>query len=183
MEQEDKLLEKVKNGDKEAFRDIVEKYKNLIYSICFNVSKNKADAENLAQETFLKVYTSLNSYKGNSFKNWMCKIAVNKSIDFKRRSQKVIYFNVNYEIEENIPSGINIEEEILIREDKKKLVNLLNKIPEKYSKILKRYYIYQKSYKEIAKEEKISIRTVESRIYRGRKELKKMWKEDDFNAL
>ncbi len=75
------LIEKVKNGNDHAFRLLVEKYRNLIFHIVYGILRNEKDAEDAAQEVFIKIYTSLPQYEKQGFKTWISRIAVNHAID------------------------------------------------------------------------------------------------------
>jgi RNA polymerase sigma-70 factor (ECF subfamily) len=80
------LVARVLEGDKNSYRQLVEKYQNKIFSLAFDILKSKEDAEDVVQETFVKAYLSLPSFKGqSSFYTWLYRIAYNMSIDVKRR--------------------------------------------------------------------------------------------------
>lgn len=181
MEQEELLIKRALVGDEKAFGKIIDTYKNLVFAIILNVVKDKHEAENLAQETFISMYSSLSSYKGPSFKNWIGRIAVNKAIDWNRKSIREGE-GLNHYLSQldkaNFLTVPSFEEEIIKAEDIKKLQRLLYKLPSKYGDILDKYFIQSMNYKEIAEQEGISVRTVESRLYRGKRLLQESWKED-----
>lgn len=181
MEQEEFLIKKVISGDQHAFREIVDNHKNYIFSIIFNIVKNRQEAENISQETFLAVYSSLKNYQGKSFKSWIGRIAVHKSIDWvrkkKREREGLLAYLQNVESTQEI--GPSLEERILKEEEMNKLNDVLLQLPMKYRMILEKYFVQSMSYKEIAEVENISVRTVESRLYRGKKLLREGWKEDE----
>ena len=83
---DDILVARVLEGDKNSYRQLVEKYQNKIFSLALDILKTKEDAEDVVQETFVKAYLSLPSFKGqSSFYTWLYRIAYNMSIDVKRR--------------------------------------------------------------------------------------------------
>jgi RNA polymerase sigma-70 factor (ECF subfamily) len=83
---DDALVARVLEGDKDSYRQLVEKYQNKVHSLAFDILKSKEDAEDVVQETFVKAYLSLPSFKGqSSFYTWLYRIAYNMSIDVKRR--------------------------------------------------------------------------------------------------
>lgn len=85
-ELDDQLVELSLSGDKDAYRQLVEKYQNKLFSLAFDILKTREDAEDVVQETFVKAYLSLKSFKGqSSFYTWLYRIAYNMSIDVKRR--------------------------------------------------------------------------------------------------
>lgn len=177
---EDCIIKSAQRGNKEDFRRIVEYYQNIVFAVCFNVLKDYYEAENAAQETFLQVYNSLHTYEFKGFKTWISRIALNKSIDIRRKIQRGNNYNVvslNDNLDLDINEGRLIEDEIIKNEDAKRIKELCLKLPDTYGTIINKYYIQSKSYAQIAKEEGISIKTVESRLYRGRKKLKENWEE------
>lgn len=179
MDPDELLVKKAIKGDDDSFRNIVEKYQGLVYAICFNITGHRQEAENLTQETFLQVYRSLSRYENKSFKSWIGKIATNKAIDWKRKSRlenegKVVYLE---DIEEISTDKNSIHDELIKKENTKRLLELCNKLPEIYSTVLIKFYIQSKSYNEISKENGISVKTVESRLYRAKHAIRKQWRE------
>ncbi len=180
-----KLIQAAQNGNSEAFRQLVEIYKAYVFAICFNILRDKDEAENMAQEAFIEVYRSLKSYEFRGFKTWMGRIAANKCIDYKRKMKKKLIHEVNIE-DENlyiIADDKPIIEKIIENEDKERLRNILYTLPEVYISTIKKYYMQGKTYEEIAREENVSIKTVESRLYRGRKILREKWEEEENETL
>lgn len=179
MDPDELLVKKALKGDENSFRIIVEKYQGLVYAICFNITAHRQEAENLAQETFIQVYRSLSRYENKGFKSWIGKIATNKAIDWKRKRRlenegKVVYLE---DIEEISTESNLIYDELIQKENTKKLLELCNRLPEIYSTVLIKFYIQSKSYNEISKEDGISIKTVESRLYRAKHAIRRQWKE------
>ena len=73
------------DGSDHAFRLLVEKYRNDVFRTVFAVLRDQKEAEDAAQEVFMKIYTSLPQYENQGFKTWMTRIAVNHAIDVKRK--------------------------------------------------------------------------------------------------
>lgn len=172
------LIENIKNGNEKAFETLINNYKNYIYTICYGIIKNHEEALDISQEVFIKVYFSILSYKNQGFKSWISKIAINTSIDYHRKLkniQKLI--PIDGDNEDLFSSYDDIEENVINNFDLNKLSKLYKSLPEKYYKILKKYYFENKSYSCISLEENISIKTVETRLYRARKMLKERWED------
>lgn len=181
MEPDELLIKRVLNGDQEAFRKIVEIYQNLVFAICFNITGHRQEAENLAQETFIQVYRSLSRYENKGFKAWIGRIATNKAIDWKRKSKaesekKLLYIE---DIEELKSEEASLQDQLIRDENRKKILKICESLPLKYSVVLKKYYVHSKSYNQISKEEGISVRTVESRLYRAKQAIRKKWEEEE----
>jgi RNA polymerase sigma factor (sigma-70 family) len=180
MDSEELIIKNVLRGDDEAFRHIVEKYQGLVFSICLNTLKNHYDAENAAQETFLKAYRSLYQYNGRSFKSWIGRIATSCAIDLYRKMKaksQEIQFDEGLEIRDSLQT--TVQDIIIEREDREKVSHLYRSLPGIYKSVVEKYYIEGMSYQNIALDENISIKTVESRLYRAKKLLKERWDEDE----
>ncbi|MCL1819357.1 MAG: sigma-70 family RNA polymerase sigma factor [Oscillospiraceae bacterium] len=176
MEHEHDLIRQIIGGNTELFEKIVVKYQNLVYTVCLNIVGDSGEAENMAQETFLSAYSSLSGFRGDSFKSWICRIAVNKSIDYKR---KRYIFEDYAELESVADIGNNVEELAERKERRHRLSGILNSLPEKYSAVIKSFYYDGLPVKEIANRMNKPERTVETRLYRAKKLVKERWGEDD----
>jgi RNA polymerase sigma factor (sigma-70 family) len=87
---EDELINQLKQGNELAFKQLVDTYKNRIYSSAFNILQNQAEAEDATQETFIKVYQSIHNFKqASSLNTWVYTIAIRNAIE-KLRKKKVI---------------------------------------------------------------------------------------------
>ncbi len=164
------IIKKVLNGDVNAFTYIVKKYENLVYTICLNIVGDSFKSQDLTQDTFISLYKALPQVHGNNLKNYICRIATNKSIDYKRsavRTREFIADFEDYSQEEFKSEGF--EKLILDREKKQQVITLVNSLNEPYRSTVISHYFKGKSYNEMAKEENISIKTVETRLYRARK--------------
>ncbi|MDW7673682.1 MAG: RNA polymerase sigma factor [Bacillota bacterium] len=180
MNSEEELVKAVLKGDSQAFQGLVEQYQSLVFAIIYNFTKDYQETENLAQETFIQVYRSLPQYNFQGFKAWIGRIATNKSIDWKRKQRKLQERQMNYSeevIDLNQTPEESIEEQIIKREELKKVKALCGELPSMYQDVVEKFFIQEKSYEEIAQEAGISIRTVETRLYRAKKMLRKSLEE------
>ncbi|MGE8205313.1 sigma-70 family RNA polymerase sigma factor [Heyndrickxia sp. NPDC080065] len=174
------LIEKVKNGNDHAFRILVEKYRMHIFHTVFAILRNQQDAEDAAQEVFLKIYASLPQYENQGFKTWITRIAVNHAIDMKRkkvrrREDQTVEFQP-----EEFRGKNNTEELVLLKEKKSILSKRLVELPDNYREVVEGFYIKEKTYQQMAEEQKVQVKTIETKLYRARLWMKKHWKEDDF---
>ena len=185
MQDEKEVINRILSGDTESFRYIVDEYKDLVFSICLNMTRDWFEAENLTQEIFLKVYNSLPSYRFMGFKTWISKIAVNKCIDNKRRLAKRLEEPTSPDdMPEFFSEGESLVEEHLIQEEEKEtIIKLCDSLPQIYSSVVKEYFIHSKSIRKIATEEGLNEKTVETRLYRAVKMLSSKWKEVQNEAL
>ncbi|WP_279237120.1 RNA polymerase sigma factor [Alkaliphilus serpentinus] len=160
-----------------AFSKLVEAYRKYVFAIINNIIRDPQETENIAQEVFIQAYSSLSTYQFKGFKTWIGRISTNKSIDYIRSKRKVQVIPLEYIDEREWLEDKPLEEEIIQREEVEAIKNLCEGIPQKYSNVLKKYYLQSLNCRRIAEEEGISIKTVESRLYRARNLLKVKWKE------
>ena len=185
MHNEKEIVKRILSGDTESFRYIVDEYKDLIFSICLNMTRDWFEAENLTQEIFLKVYNSLPTYRFMGFKTWISKIAVNKCIDNNRRMAKRREEPTSPDdMPELYIEGESLAEEYLIQEEEKEtIIKLCDSLPPIYSLVVKEYFLHSKSIRKIAAEGGLNEKTVETRLYRAIKMLSNRWKEAENEAL
>jgi len=85
-ETEQQLVNKARNGDRDAFQDIVDQYKKMVYFLAWDIAGNHQDAEDITQDVFIKVYLYFHKFSADSkFSSWLYRIAVNASIDTLRK--------------------------------------------------------------------------------------------------
>ena len=165
-------IDRVKSGDREAFSRLVEKYKDMVYTICLRMLVVEADAEEAAQDTFLKAFRSIGSFEGRSrFSTWLYRIAYNQSVSMIRRKVKVI------DLVDEVPEG-ELDEggldglDRLTEADRKKQLQLaMEALPETDAVIVTLFYYDGMSLDEIAAVTGISNGNVRIRLYRSRKKM------------
>lgn len=176
------LIKKVINGNDHAFRFLVEKYQVHIYKTVYAILQHQRDAEDAAQEVFIKIYTSLSTYKHEGFKTWITRIAVNHAIDVKRqkiRRQEETSAELEFKHAEALQTE-STEERLLNQEEQQLIQKRISELPESYRTVIYGFYIKEKTYQQLAEEEQIQVKTIETRLYRARQWMKKHWKEEDF---
>src|SRR5213596_244359 len=90
------LVKRAQGGDLEAYDELIRRYQERIYATIYHMTSNHEDANDLAQETFIKAYRALNSFKGDSsFFTWIYRIAVNKTINFLKGRKNKIHLSLN----------------------------------------------------------------------------------------
>lgn len=179
--QDEVLIRKIKAGNQQALRLLIERYKHHIFKITYSVVKDRQEAEDLAQETFLKMVDALPSYQSQGFKTWLSRIALNTAIDAhrkkKRRKEELTAFD---EPELQVSHGESAESEAIVMERERKIREAIAHMPENYRFIVHAYYLEGKSYQEICEAYNLAKKTVEMRLYRARKWMREHWKEDEF---
>ena len=168
------LIERVKNGDKGAFNFLVNKYYPRVYASLFSYTKSKEDSEDLAQQTFLKVWQQIESFRGDSaFFTWIYRIAINLAknhfVSSGYKKQKVNTSIDNAEIE--ISSYENIEAVLMHDQSMKQIKEFINDMPESLKTAFTLRESEGKSYEEISLITETPIGTVRSRIFRARESI------------
>lgn len=176
---DEELLQQILNGSQDAFRELVERYKAYVFAIILNLLPASSDVEDVAQEVFLQIYRSLPDYQSQNFKAWLGKISVNKALDWKR-SQVRHTQNETLDLEILKDDNENHAPDLVFlkKENREYLDQICRQLPSIYSQVIYNYYFESKSYEEIAQKYGISIKTVESRLYRAKALIKKQWKEE-----
>jgi RNA polymerase sigma factor (sigma-70 family) len=167
-------------GNDAAFAVLVERYKNYVFALIYPILRNRDDAEDAAQETFLKLYRSLAQYSQGSFKSWLGRISINTAIDMKRKRERL-----GENLLGNLPDRYSIPEpsaEEKVVEDELFLEDLCCGLPESFKRVVYQYYVQEKSCREIAIEQGVAVRTVESRLYRSRKLIREKLREGRQNG-
>lgn len=175
------LARKAKGGQLSAFDELVLKYRKNVYAIAFRMTRNHSDADDLAQETFLRAYQALDSYKpGFEFRTWLYRIAVNASINhLKRKGRRVemsLEDNAGLDVAASTSSynpGTGIEE----KELREKIETAIQHLPLKLRSVFLLRTFEDLTYEEIAHVLNISKGTVMSRLSRAREKLKIMLRE------
>jgi RNA polymerase sigma-70 factor (ECF subfamily) len=175
--EENRLVEQSKQGDEEAFGVLVKKYKTKVFNLAYSFTRDRETADDLAQEVFIKVYYALEKFKFKSgFGTWLYRIAVNHLKDHLRKHAKERHVSLEVLSREPSLSEDEIKKKERLQEaaDRKKLLyESLRSLPEKYQVILSLRDIQGHSYEEIAGILKLSPGTVDSRLHRARKMLRK----------
>jgi RNA polymerase sigma-70 factor (ECF subfamily) len=174
------LVRRAKQGDLSAYDELVRRYQERIYATVYHMTANHEDANDLAQEAFIKGYQALKSFKGgSSFYTWVYRIAVNKTINFlkqrKTRSQMSLDdldFNAEHDpdlvalISEKTP-----RREINLAELQEKLNAAMQKLSEPHRLVVTLHDVQGLSHEEIAEIMDCNIGTVRSRLFYARQQL------------
>ncbi|MET3730235.1 RNA polymerase sigma-70 factor (ECF subfamily) [Fictibacillus halophilus] len=177
------MVTQVKKGDQEAFEGIVDLFKDKIYRHCFRMVGNGHEAEDLAQETFLRAYRNIGKYNSEyKFSTWIFRIATNLCIDRLRKKKPDYYLDAEVPGTEGatmysqLSSEEPLPEEVVTEnEEWNELQAEIMKLPEKYRTAILLKYVEDLSLEEISKIMDIPVPTVKTRIHRGREALKKVF--------
>lgn len=190
MERSDgELVREARRGDKDAFRELVERYQRKIVSVALGMVHNPEDAMEIAQETFIKAYESLDGFKGeSSFYTWLYRIAFNRAIDFRRRVRRHPTIGLQDRFG-SVESGESFEE--VLREEGRtdpfdhaearevgdRVAEAINELTPDHKAVILLREVEGLSYEEISRVMHCSKGTVMSRLHYARKKLQKQLKD------
>lgn len=160
-------------GDSHAFAVLVDRYKNFVFTLSIKMLQNREEAEEVAQDVFIKVYRSLQKFKTESkFSTWLYRITYNTCLD-KMRSKKrnTPVFSFDHFAEDEAVSLINVLDTIEERERKQMIQKCLDLLPAQDSFLLTLYYFQENSLKEISKIMSINENNLKIKLFRSRRRL------------
>ncbi|CEH31493.1 RNA polymerase [Aneurinibacillus migulanus] len=179
MSSDQELVELVLQGNKQAYNQIVDRYKGKIYSFLYGMIGRPQDAQDLAQEVFIKAYFHIQSYKPDySFSSWLYRIATNHCLDELRKQKRVPYISQeNGSHEENSFVHHRTPESIYLEKERNAVLHkYIMELDENYRTVLVLRHIEHLSYKEISHILGVPVTTVQMRLYRVHKKLRKLLK-------
>ena len=169
MMNEKECVEKILAGDRDVYRELVERYQTGLIIHCENILKDRQEGEDVAQEAFIKAYQNIRDFsegKGR-FSTWLYRIATNLCIDLLRKNKrKVDLKNIENHLDSVLPRHIE-EEEV---EQLRNAIETLE--PPKYAAIIKAYFWEGKSYQELASTYETSTNTIGTWMSRAKLQLK-----------
>jgi RNA polymerase sigma factor (sigma-70 family) len=174
--EEQELIERIRLGDAKAFTPLVEKHKDLVFTIVLRITSNREDAEEVAQDVFLKAFKKINSFKGDSkFSTWLYRIAFNEAVSFTRKKSLA-----TVELDEKV-TEIEDEEygtyELMgldQREQKTLIEKTLAELDELESVMITLYYTDDCSVEEMSNITGLSLSNVKVKLHRTRKKMQKI---------
>ena len=174
------LVKRAQRGDLLAYDELVKRYQQRIYATVYHMTSNHEDANDLAQEAFIKAYSALKSFKGGStFYTWIYRIAVNKTINFLKQRKNKFHLSLN-DIDFNAEHDPDLmalisdktpTRDVALSELQKKLNEALLKLSEPHRMVVVLHDVQGQSHDEIAEIMGCNIGTVRSRLFYARQQL------------
>jgi len=188
---ETRLAKLSRGGDRRAFAELVELYKDKLYHLAYRMLNQSHEAEDIVQETFLRVYTNLHRYdETQKFSTWIYRIATNLCIDRLRKRKP------NYSLDAEMPEGEGAdwysllpsdqatpESEVVLSEMQEHIRAAIDTLPEKYKSVVILRYLHDMSLQEIGDVLGMPVTTVKTRVHRGREFLRKKLEPEYGNQL
>lgn len=177
---EEQIIRELKKSNTKVFSQLVDLYKNRIFSMAYKYTNDYNEAQDLAQEVFIKVYKQIHGFKGNSkLSTWIFRISVNTCLDWKRKNSRVkltsfeaidplhncIYTN-------NVNDNEIPEDKVINIENHKEIHKMIHNMPDIYKNVIIMYHFNDMSYEQISEALNVPKKTVETRLYRARRALK-----------
>ncbi|VAW35510.1 RNA polymerase ECF-type sigma factor [hydrothermal vent metagenome] len=175
VNEEQVWLDQARQGDKVAFGKIIESFQRPVYNLAYRMLNNSGEAEEAAQEAFIRAYTRLESYNPNhKFSTWLLSITSNYCIDLIRKRRAILL-----SIDEPLPSHPSLmsekstapESQIMQSQQQEMVQTLLSELAPEYREAVVLRYWHELSYDEIAEMMDTSVSAIKSRLFRARKQL------------
>ncbi len=172
---DNEIISKVLKGNQAAYAELVEQYRNYVFTLALRIVKNREDAEEVAQDVFIKAYRHLADFKGNSkFSTWLYTIANNTAISFLRKKKLVIASLDNEKIFEAADKYDTGSQTILVEQKSKAnmVTSAINMLSADDAAIITLFYKAERSLEEIATILGIEANAAKVRLHRARTRLK-----------
>jgi RNA polymerase sigma-70 factor (ECF subfamily) len=184
---ETRLAKLARAGDREAFEELVQLYKDKIYHLAYRMLGNRQEAEDAVQETFLRVYMNLGRYdEAQKFSTWIFRIGTNLCIDRLRKKKP------NYSLDSELPEGdggdwysmlpseeASPEDQFVLSETQRHIRKAIEAMPDKYKSVVVLRYLHDLSLQEIGDVLDLPVTTVKTRVHRGREFLRQQLEKLD----
>lgn len=171
IEKRDKILVTATcDGDTQSFAKLVGFYRRKVHALGFSFFHNETDTEDFVQEVFIKVYTSLKTFRGESlFSTWLMRIAYNLAVNSVKRRKEYVPLNDEIEI---LDTDFGPEDSQLRKLTAESVREAINELPERYGLCLDMYFFYDMPYNEISEVTELPVNTIKSHIFRAKKILR-----------
>jgi RNA polymerase sigma-70 factor, ECF subfamily len=181
MSSDEQIIKGCKKGKRHAFNMLYKKYASDMLGICLRYSRDKAEAEDVLQEGFIKVFRKIETFEGRgSFKNWLIKIMVNTAINFYKANKKHDR-DEQFDVENKDHAEVEYYDEGSFEIDydfkSEDLMQMINDLPDGYRMVFNLYVFEGMSHQEIAQIMEIAVSTSKSQLSKARKYLRKKVEE------
>jgi RNA polymerase sigma-70 factor (ECF subfamily) len=174
-------IKQVLKGDQNAYEEIIEIYKDKVYQLSYRMLGNRHEAEDIAQEAFIRAYVNIHRYNINlKFSTWLYRIATNLCIDRIRKKKPDYYLDAEIAGTEGLTMYSQIPDKTPLPDEDVESLELqdtiqreISKLPDKYRSVIVLKYIEELSLNEISDILDLPLGTVKTRIHRGREALRK----------
>ncbi|KPJ70922.1 hypothetical protein AMJ51_00545 [Microgenomates bacterium DG_75] len=175
---DEELIELVRNKDQELYKEVVRRYQTKLMRYATGLIQDEDKAADVVQESFIKAFVNLRGFNTKKkFSSWIYRIVHNEAINYIKKHKKEISLENNKWVERAAKSNEDVEEDFNQKEAKEMLYLSLKELPLKYRSPLVLFFLEEKTYEEISDVLRIPIGTVGTRINRGKKMLRLIYKK------
>ncbi len=174
------LVTNIKKGDSYAFKQLFEQHQHMVYNICYRMSGSRAEAEDITQDVFIKIFHSIEKFRGEAkLSSWIYRIAVNTCLKKQRRKKLENMLSLEFLFQDKkkpeLPSPDNTpDQQIEISEKEQIVQDAIHQLSKRQKTALILHRYEDLSYDEIATVMEISLSAVESLLHRAKENLAKM---------
>ncbi|MBB4825241.1 RNA polymerase sigma-70 factor (ECF subfamily) [Sporosarcina luteola] len=176
-----KRINEVLKGNHEAFEEIVTMFQHRLYQVCYRMLGNRQEAEDIAQEAFVRAYVNIHTYdQKRKFSTWLFRIATNLCIDRIRKKKPDYYLDAEVPGTEGLnmysqiaATGDLPEDEVEKMETQERIQYEIGRLPDKYRSVIILRYMEELPLQEISDILELPLGTVKTRVHRGREALRK----------
>jgi len=183
---ENRLAQLARSGDRSAFGQLVDLYKDKIFHLAYRMTGSRQEAEDIVQETFMRVYANLDKYDSRwKFSTWIFRIGNNLCIDRLRKRRPTWSLDAENPDADGVDgyamlptNDASPEDRMVLSEMQKNVRNAIAQLPDKYRSVVVLRYLQDLSLNEIADILELPVSTVKTRLHRGRESLRRKLEHD-----
>lgn len=167
------LIERTLAGETAAFGELVDRYQNFAFTIALRMLKHREEAEEVAQDSFIKAFDSLPGFRGDAkFSSWLYRIVYHKSLDQIKKNKREQSFQLIEEITSDDMDGIENGLDFMLAEERKEMISkCVGMLPAQDAALIQLYYFEELPVKEIAEITGLTEDNIKIKLYRSRKKL------------
>lgn len=174
------LIEEVRNGKRQAFTELMRRYQQRVYWTARRIVGSHADADDIAQETFIKAFLGLGDFRGDSsFFTWLYRIAVNLSLNTVRKRQLVNYLRQSEIVNRLFPSSPDPEQEYVRQETEGRLQKAVAALPDKQRAVFVLRYFEEMPYEEISEVLKTSVGGLKANYFHALRKVQEYMRDEN----
>jgi RNA polymerase sigma-70 factor, ECF subfamily len=176
---DEQIIDRVRAGQDRLFGELVHRYQDPVFAMALRMVGGAHDAEDIAQEAFLRVHRGLEGFRGNAkFSTWLYRITSNLCTDWLRKHRRRRTAALD-EAGELADIGAATEQGLLDQEERRRLREALDGLQERYRGVVVLHYWQGMPYQQIAEVMGIPVKTVETRLYRARRLLRERLEKEE----
>jgi RNA polymerase sigma-70 factor (ECF subfamily) len=165
---ERELVSRCQAGDEGAFGELVDRYKNLVYAMVYRMVNDRSQADDLAQEVFLKVHRGLPYFRGEArLSTWIYRIVANVCVQARSRKRE-------FAVPEELPERGGTDASFADLELRDRLEKAIAQLPEQYRVLIAAHYLQGVQYEALAESLNMPLGTVKTHLYRAKRQLREL---------